>query len=72
MTKSKRLRITFYALIANFIMLSFGIIMKSDLTSLGTAIAMINTPLYGYLWGETYRPSGVKNIKQEEMKNGDN
>jgi len=68
MSKSKRWKITFYALIGNFILLSLGIFYGSDLTALGTAIAMINAPIYTYIWGETSRPSGVKNSKQEEIK----
>lgn len=67
MTKSKRYRITLIALIANFLILVFSIIMNTDLVALGTAIAMINAPLYGYIWGETNRPSGTKKKTQDEM-----
>ena len=34
--------------------------MKTDLASLGTGLALLNAPLYGYLFGETVRPSGKK------------
>lgn len=66
--KSKRLKITTYALIGNFILLTVGIFMKSDLVALGTAIAMISSPLYGYLWGETTRPSGTQKIDVKNQK----
>ena len=57
MTKSKRLHLTIYTLIANFIIFGFGVSMGTDLTSLGTGLALLNAPLYGYLFGETIRPS---------------
>lgn len=68
MTKSKRLKITLVALIANYIVLLVGIYMKSDLAAMGAAIAMINTPLYGYLWGETYRPSKKVETKEKDIQ----
>tara|TARA_R100001244_G_scaffold104976_1_gene77908 strand:+ start:1026 stop:1235 length:210 start_codon:yes stop_codon:yes gene_type:complete len=55
--KSKRLKSATLVLIANFAMFLYGIHEGADLQSLGTGLAMLNAPLYMYLWGETSRPS---------------
>ena len=67
-SKSKRLHLTIYTLIANFIIFGFGISMGTDLASLGTGLALLNAPLYGYLFGETIRPSGKKVEPPKEKK----
>lgn len=69
MTKSKRLRVTLIALTCNFILFGLGIYMGADLTALGAGLAMLNAPLYGYLWGETSRPSGLKYKDYQEIGN---
>lgn len=68
MTKSKRFKITLLALLANFLIMVLGMILKSDLVELGTGLVMINAPLYGYIWGETSRPSGTKKKEHNEIK----
>ena len=57
-TKSKRLGTSGMVLIANFVIFLYGISKGADLQGLGTGLAMLNAPLYVYLWGETSRPSG--------------
>lgn len=71
MTKSKRFKITAGALLLNFTLMLIGIILGTDLIALGTGLVMVNAPLYGYLWGETSRPSGTKSKNHEEMKKSD-
>lgn len=63
MLKSKRFKITSLALLANVLIMVLGILSETNLIELGTGLAMINAPLYGYIWGETLRPSGVKKDK---------
>ncbi len=55
--KSKRLSSSSIVLAANFLIFLFGISKGADLQGLGTGLAMLNAPLYMYLWGETSRPS---------------
>jgi hypothetical protein len=55
--RSKRLKITIICLVVNFMMVVMGIAHHTDLTALGTCIALINTPLYAYIFGETVRKS---------------
>jgi hypothetical protein len=55
--RNKRLKITFACLIVNFLIVMLGIAHQADLTALGTCIALINTPLYAYIFGETVRKS---------------
>jgi len=68
MTKHKRLKVTSIGLTCNFILFGIGIFKSVDLTGLGAGLAMLNAPLYGYLWGETSRPSGIKTKGHEEIK----
>jgi len=56
--KSKRLNTSTIVLACNFLIFVYGISQGSDLQNLGTGLAMLNAPLYVYLWGETSRPSG--------------
>jgi len=57
-SKSKRLSSSSIVLAANFAIFLYGIYKGADLQGLGTGLAMLNAPLYMYLWGETSRPSG--------------
>ena len=57
---SKRLRITMFAFAANMIVLCFGIAMASNITEVGTGLVMVDTLIFGYIWGETSRPSENK------------
>ena len=60
MTKSKRFRLTIIVLVANFAIFMYGIYKGADLSSLGTGLSLLNTPLYAYILGESYRPSNNK------------
>ena len=65
-TKSKRLKIVLGALIANFIIVIIAMIIGGvDLTALGTCLSLINTPLYIYVLGETFRKSETKTSTKE-------
>ena len=57
MNKSKRLRFTVAVIIVNYAIAVYGINHGVDLTALGTFLALVNTPLYAYILGESYRPS---------------
>jgi hypothetical protein len=58
MTKSKRLKFSMTIIAINFLFGIYGIHAGTDLGDLGTFLALVNTPLYVYVLGETYRPSG--------------
>lgn len=55
--QSKRLRFSVAVIIANFIIFGFGIYHGTDLGDLGVGLAMINSPLYAYTLGDSYRAS---------------
>jgi hypothetical protein len=55
---SKRLKYASRVLLANFALFVIGMILKSDLSDLGTGLSLINAPLYVYILGETFRKSG--------------
>lgn len=55
--KYKRLKIACVALGVNFLILLLGMVLKTDLGSLGGAIALINAPLYAFILGDTWRKS---------------
>ena len=56
-TQSKRLRFSALAMIANYIIFAFGIHRGADLSALGAGLALINTPLFAYVMGDTIRAS---------------
>jgi hypothetical protein len=62
--KSKRLRFSAIVIAANFIIGCLGIIYESDLTALGTFLALANTPLYAYILGDTFRASNLNDINK--------
>ena len=55
--QSKRLRFTLAVIIANFIIFGWGIYHGANLESLGSGLAFINSPLFMYILGDSYRPS---------------
>lgn len=61
-SKSTRLRFSVYVIIANFLFGIFGIFMKVDLVSLGTFLSLVNSPLYIYVIGRSYRGESKKEI----------
>jgi hypothetical protein len=62
--KSKRLRFAVGVLIANFVVVIFGMWKGTDLVALGTCLMMINAPLYVYILGDSYRPSNTNDINK--------
>ena len=66
--QSKRLRFSVAVIIANFLIFGFGIYHGTDLGDLGVGLAMINSPLYAYILGDTYRASKpIKPVKQNNQ-----
>lgn len=57
MKNSKRLRFTVAVIIVNYAIAVYAINHGVDLNALGTFLALVNTPLYAYILGESYRPS---------------
>lgn len=57
MTKSKRFLLTIIFSAVNFAMFILGILLKADLTALGTGLSLINSPLYAYIIGQSIRKS---------------
>ena len=63
--QSKRLRFSIAVIVANFMLFSFGVYHGADLGDLGVGLAMINSPLYAYILGDTYRASKpIKPVKR--------
>lgn len=61
-----RVKITIACLAANFLIAAYGVHKGTDMSDLGTGLAMLNGPLYIYILGESIRPSKVENIKHED------
>ena len=45
-SKNKRIRLAIWAGVINFILFGIGMYMGINLTSLGTGLSLINTPIY--------------------------
>jgi hypothetical protein len=66
--KSKRLLLSFFTLCGNFFLFYVGIksdMSGMDLIQLGVGLATISLPVMGYIFGETYRPSGAMHENQK-------
>jgi hypothetical protein len=66
--KSKRLLLSFFTLCGNFFLFYVGIkadMKGNDLVQLGVGLATISLPVMGYIFGETYRPSGAMHATQK-------
>ena len=61
LTKSKRFWFAFIVFLVLSIIFTLGVYWGADPIALGTGETMIGTPLFGYLLGETVRPSGAVN-----------
>jgi len=57
MKKSKRFLFSIFSITLTYIIFLIGIYFKIDPIALGTGLAMINSPLYIYIFGETKRKS---------------
>ncbi len=57
--KSKRYKIAVGVLTINFVLFGIGMFKDMDLTALGSGLALLNVPLYTYIFGETKRKSDV-------------
>jgi hypothetical protein len=62
-TDNKRLKIALFTLGLNFIVFILGVTMKSDLSDLGTGLALLNSPVLMYILGDSIRRSD-NNIKE--------
>tara|TARA_R100000995_G_scaffold66643_2_gene35404 strand:- start:4338 stop:4571 length:234 start_codon:yes stop_codon:yes gene_type:complete len=57
LTKSKRFWFSVFAFIVNALMFSILVIKDNDPVSVGTGLSMLNTPVYVYVFGESWKPS---------------
>lgn len=64
LTNSKRFWFAFIVFMVLAIIFALGIRWGVDPIALGTGETMIGTPLFGYLFGETIRPTGTVNGKK--------
>lgn len=55
-----RAKLTLVCLALNYIIVTVGIIKGSDLSDLGTGLALLNAPLYAYILAQSIRPSKVQ------------
>jgi hypothetical protein len=39
----------------------------TDLSDLGTGLALLNAPLYAYIIGQSIRPSSIENVVEEDI-----
>jgi len=46
-----------------------GLLLKTDITSLGTGLALLNSPLYVYILGQSIRPSKPTDTKEKDLDN---
>lgn len=61
-TENKRLKIALFFGVANLLaLIGLSIFTKHEIMSIGGALAAINTPVYGYMFAETKRPSTTNN-----------
>jgi len=58
-TKSTRFWFAIIAFFVNSIVFCLGLYFTLDPIALGTGLALINTPVYGYIFGRTVRPATV-------------
>jgi hypothetical protein len=45
----------------NFLLFYLGILKGTDLSDLGSGLALVNTPIVTWIIGESIRPTGYKN-----------
>ena len=57
MKTQKRLKSAWIVLGLNMTLFALGIFKGSDLSDLGTGLALVNAPVLVYILGETFRPS---------------
>ena len=60
--KHTRMSITLGCLVLNYLIVMFGIFQGSDLSDLGTGLALLNAPLYVYVIGQSIRPSNIEGV----------
>ena len=53
MNQSTRLKFSIWVIIANFTIGIIGMLLKTNLESLGIFLSLCNSPLYAYIWGRT-------------------
>ena len=61
--KQKRMKIALVCMAVNYLLFVYGIYKNSDLTSLGTGLALVNVPLMTWILGESIRPT--RKIEEE-------
>ena len=69
MTKLKRLKSAWIVFSVNMLLFLIGILKGAQLMDLGGGIALVDAPIFVYIFGETFRPSVVSkdnNINKDE------
>lgn len=67
-----RTKLTVMCLLLNYVIVMFGIWKGADLSDLGTGLALLNSPLYVYVLGQSIRPSKIddnEKIKENACSN---
>jgi len=67
-----RAKLTIACLIANFAIAIVGIILKSDMSDIGTGLALLNAPLYTYILGQSIRPSKIEEVDNNNLNKDKN
>lgn len=69
-TQSTRFWFAIIAFIINTVVFSIAIMNGVDPTSVGTGLALVDAPLFAYIFGATVRPSGAGRgvIKVDDKK----
>ena len=64
-SKSKRLWLSIAAFMRNFITFWIAMHKKINLVEVGTGLALLNTPIYAYIFHESWKPTP----KEEPVNN---
>jgi len=67
-----RAKLTILCLATNYLIVVVGLFLKSDISDLGTGLALLNSPLYIYILGQSIRPSKVVEEQINLNKNEQN
>ena len=67
-TKQTRLKLTIICLIINYAIILYALHKGGiTITDIGTGLALLNAPLYGYILGQTFKPDRQP-IESNEQK----
>ena len=66
-SSQSRTKLTIACLLLNYLIVMYGAYKGADLSDLGTGLALLNSPLYVYVLGQSIRPSKIDD--NEKIKN---